>query len=72
MGIALDAADQSDVRVGIDEHLHVAQFAHPCVDEEQDPVDNDDVGGIHTRVFGAAEMRDEIVLGLIDRPATAE
>jgi len=72
VGVALDATDQPDVGIRIDEHLHVTQVAHPRVDEEQNTVDDDDISRIHPRVLGAAEMRDEIVLRFVDGHPPAE
>jgi len=72
VSVALDPANEPDVRVSVYEHLDVAKVAHAVVDEQQDPVDDDDVRRLYTYRLRASEMGDEIVLRLVDRLALAE
>jgi len=72
VGITLDAADESDVRIRVHEHLHVTQLAHPGVDEEENPIDDNDVRWLYARMTDASKMRDEIVLRLFDRRSPAQ
>ena len=65
--IASQAANQADIGVGVDEHLHRKQLANARVGEQQDAVDHDDVDGRHVRAHGFSHVRDKIVLGLLDR-----
>jgi len=70
--VALDSPYEPDVCVRIDEYLDVAEIPHPGVDEQQNPVDDDHIRRLDVRRLGPAQMRDEIVLGLVDRLALAE
>jgi len=72
VGVALDASDQADVGVGIDEYLHVAEIADSLVDKEQDSVDDHHVCGRDMSAFRPAQMGAEIVFGFLDRLAPAQ
>src|SRR5215210_4495792 len=72
VSVTLDAPDEPDVRVSVDENFHIAQLAHPVIDEQQDAVDHDDIGGLDARVPLTPEVSDEIVFGLVDCRAVAE
>jgi len=48
VSVALDASNQSYVRVCIHENFHIAQIADALVDEEKDSVDDDDIGRLDT------------------------
>jgi hypothetical protein len=71
-GVALDAPDQSDVGVRIDENFHVTKLPDSGIDEQQDAVYHHHVSGLDMGVLGASQMRHEVVLGFFDRPAIAE
>jgi hypothetical protein len=60
--IPLDAADEPDVRVRVDEDFHVTQIADPGVDEEENAVDDHDVRRLYVCALGATQVGDEIVL----------
>jgi hypothetical protein len=66
VSVALDAADESNVRVGIDENLDVAEVANPFIDEQQNPVDDNDVGRLDTCCIRAPQVRHEIILRFRD------
>jgi len=70
--VALDPANESDVCVRVDEHLHVTELADTVVDEEQDPVDDDHVCRLDPSCLVTPEMRDEVVLGFLDCLALAQ
>ena len=70
--VALDAADQPDVGVGVDEDFHVAQVADALVDEEKNAVDDDDVGGLDSDGFARSQVGDEIVDRLFDGASVGE
>jgi len=72
VGVALDPANEPDVRIRIDEHLDVAKIPHAVVDEQQDSVDDDDVGRLHSRWLRTTEMRHEVILRFVDRLTLAE
>jgi hypothetical protein len=65
--IALDAADESNVGISIDEHLDVAQFANPVVDEKQNAVDHDYIRRLNACVVATSKVSDEIIFRLLDR-----
>jgi hypothetical protein len=65
--VATDPSNQTDVRVRVHEHFHVAQVAHTGIDEEQDPIDDDDVGGRDLHDGLAANVSMKIVYRLLDR-----
>src|SRR5688572_29724266 len=64
--VALDAANEPNVRVGIDVNLHVTELAHASVDEQQNPVDDDDVGRLNPHGFRPPAVGDEVVHRLFD------
>jgi len=72
MRVALDAPDEPHIGLGIDEHLHIAQLAQPLIDEQQNPVDDDDIGRLDARVLARPEVRDEIIFRLVDRVPRAK
>jgi len=72
VGVALDAANESNVGVGIDENLDVAQLANSLVDEEQNSIDYHHVGRLYSRRAWAPEVSHEIVSRLVDRFAFAQ
>jgi len=67
VNVALDTTDQPDVGIGIHEHLHVTQISDPLVDEEKDPVDDNDVRRLDSCVLDPSQVGNEIVLRLLDR-----
>jgi len=71
-GVALDPSDQSDVGIGIDKYLNVAEIADTGIDEQQDAVNNDHVGRLDVGVLGATEVGYKVILRLFDRPPIAE
>jgi len=70
--VALDPADESNVGITIDEYLYVAQLSNPVVDEEQNAVDHDNIGWLNASVLSTPQVRDEIVLRLVDRLPPAQ
>ena len=72
LDVAANAADETNVRVGVDEHLDIAQVANAAVREEEYPVDDDHLGGGDADGRRAASVRDEIVLRFIDRLAAGQ
>jgi hypothetical protein len=50
MRVALDAPNESDVRVRVYEYFDITQIADTFVDEEKYPVDDDDVGRLDNHV----------------------
>ena len=70
--VAANAADEAEVGVGVDEDLHVAEFANARVGEEQDAVDDDDAGRRDDHRVVAPRVRDEVVDRLVDRLARGE
>ena len=65
--VAADAADEADVGVGVDEGLHVAARPHAFVHEQQDSVDDDDVGRLDACRPVVSQMRDVVVHRLLNR-----
>src|SRR6185503_15916847 len=61
-----NAPDESNVGVGIHEHLHVAAVAYALVHEEQDSIDHHDVDGFDALRALASRVRHEIVDRLFD------
>ena len=72
MRVALDPADESNVGISVDEYLYVAQLSNPVVDEEQNAVDHDNIGWLNASVLSTPQVRDEIVLRLVDRLPPAD
>jgi len=72
VSVTLDSSNQPDVGICVDENLHVAQLSYSLVDEQQDSVDNHNIGCLHARWLRAAKVRHEIVLGLVDRHSLRE
>jgi hypothetical protein len=72
VGVSLDAPDEPDVRIRVDEDFHIAEVAHSLVDEKQNAVDDDHVGGLDACRLRPAEVRHEIVFGFVDRLAPAQ
>src|ERR1700674_319266 len=72
VGVALDSSNEPDVRVRVDENLHVAELPHSFVDEQQDAIDDDYIRRLHARRLRPTQMSDEIVLRLVDWLALAE
>jgi len=72
VSVPLDAANQTDVGVGINENFHVAQIASALVHEQKDSIDDHNVGRLDAGRPIATEMSDEIVFGLVDRLPPAE
>jgi len=72
MQVALDPANQPDVRIRIDEHLHVAKLPHSVVDEQENAVDHDHIRRLDARRLLTPEMRHEVILRFVDRPSLAE
>jgi len=70
--VPLDSPDQPDVRIRIHEYLDVAKVPHSRIDEQQDAVDDDYIRGLDPRRVRPAQVSEEIVLRLVDRPTTAK
>src|SRR5687768_15844604 len=64
--------DETDVRIGVDEHFDVAEVADTLIGEEQDPVDDDDVYWLNRRRLGAPRVRHEVVDRLVNRLAAGQ
>src|SRR5678809_1387747 len=65
--VAANAADESNVRVGIDEDLDVADVTDTSVAEQQNAIDDHDLGRWNDHGAVAPGVADEIVHGLFDR-----
>jgi len=72
VGITLDATNETDVGIGIDEDLYIAQVADALVDEQQYSVDHHHVGRLDASGARLAQMRHEIILGFVNRLPLAE
>ena len=65
--VSLDTTDESNVGVGVDEYFDVAELAHAFVDEEEDAIDHNDVGGLDAYSLPSTKVGDEVILRFIDR-----
>jgi len=66
VGVALDATNEANVGIRVDEDFDITKVSQAVVHEQQDSVDHHHVGGFDARRLRAAQMGDEIVLGLLD------
>jgi hypothetical protein len=71
-GIALDAADEADVGVGIHEHLDIHQAAQFGFGEDEDAVHENDGGGLDGDGFGEAGVGGKVIDRQGDGAALAE
>ena len=71
--IALDASNETDVGVGVDEHFDVAQLSYSRIGEQQNSVDapTTSAGGT-TGGLVAPGVADEVIDRLLDRLASCE
>ena len=70
--VALQPADEAQVAVGVDEDLDVHQVAQGLLAEDQDALDDDDLGRLLEHALGQPGVGGEIVDRHLDGPAGDE
>lgn len=70
--VALKAANQANVGIRVDKHLHVEQRANPRVRQNQNAIHHDDIRASDVCCSRTASVRGEIVLGFLDRSSVRQ